>query len=169
MPVKRFGVMRGCGSMVERGLPKPETRVRFPSPAPLIIKGLRRSASKVQVIFECFSTWLDAQLLDLKLASGQGPWVNCLVDEPTRPPHPFARTCIVMGKVDLTLRAHQELSLNWFRAKGEISSGAVEGLNNKCRVVTRRSNGFRTYNAMEIALYHNLGRLPEPESAHRFC
>src|SRR5437667_11608537 len=27
-------VGRGCGSMVERGLPKPETRVRFPSPAP---------------------------------------------------------------------------------------------------------------------------------------
>src|SRR5438477_12325126 len=27
---------RGCGSMVECGLPKPETRVRFPSPAPLI-------------------------------------------------------------------------------------------------------------------------------------
>ena len=25
---------RGCGSMVERGLPKPETRVRFPPPAP---------------------------------------------------------------------------------------------------------------------------------------
>src|SRR3954464_12287182 len=25
---------RGCGSMVECGLPKPETRVRFPSPAP---------------------------------------------------------------------------------------------------------------------------------------
>src|SRR5581483_12113994 len=27
--------IRGCGSMVECGLPKPETRVRFPSPAPL--------------------------------------------------------------------------------------------------------------------------------------
>ena len=26
---------RGCGPMVECGLPKPETRVRFPSPAPL--------------------------------------------------------------------------------------------------------------------------------------
>ena len=36
-------------------------------------------------------------------------------------------------------------------------------------VVTRRSYGFRTYDAMEIALYHNLGRLPEPESTHRFC
>jgi transposase len=36
-------------------------------------------------------------------------------------------------------------------------------------VVTRRSYGFRTYKAMETALYHNLGRLPEPESTHRFC
>ena len=36
----------GCGSMVECGLPKAETRVRFPSPAPLIIKHLWGSASK---------------------------------------------------------------------------------------------------------------------------
>jgi len=74
-----------------------------------------------------------------------------------------------MKKVARMLRAHEELLMNWFRAKGEISSGAVEGLNNKIRVVTRRSYGFRTYNAMEIALYHTLGRLPEPESPHRFC
>jgi transposase len=74
-----------------------------------------------------------------------------------------------MKKVARMLRAHEELILNWFRAKGEISSGAVEGLNNKIRVVTRRSYGFRTYAAMEIALYHNLGRLPEPESTHKFC
>jgi transposase len=74
-----------------------------------------------------------------------------------------------MKKVARMLRSHEELLLNWFRAKGEISSGAVEGLNNKIRVVTRRSYGFRTYEAMEIALYHTLGRLPEPESTHRFC
>ena len=74
-----------------------------------------------------------------------------------------------MKKVARMLRAHEELLLNWFRAKGEISAGAVEGLNNKIRVVTRRSYGFRTYDAMEMALYHTLGRLPEPESAHRFC
>jgi hypothetical protein len=36
-------------------------------------------------------------------------------------------------------------------------------------VVTRRAYGFRTFNATEIALYHTLGRLPEPECAHRFC
>ena len=74
-----------------------------------------------------------------------------------------------MKKVARMLRTHEELLLNWFRAKGEISAGTVEGLNNKIRVVTRRSYGFRTYEAMEIALYHTLGRLPEPESAHRFC
>jgi transposase len=74
-----------------------------------------------------------------------------------------------MKRVARMLRAHEELLLNWFRAKGEISSGPVEGLNNKIRVVTRRSYGFRTYEAMEIALYHTLGRLPEPESTHRFC
>ena len=73
-----------------------------------------------------------------------------------------------MKKVARMLRTHEPLILNWFRAKGEISSGAVEGLNNKIRVVTRRSYGFRTYKAMEIALYHNLGRLPEPESTHTF-
>jgi transposase len=74
-----------------------------------------------------------------------------------------------MRKVARTLRTHEELILNWFRAKGELSAAAVEGLNNKIRVVTRRSYGFRTYHAMEMALYHTLGRLPEPESTHRFC
>jgi transposase len=75
-----------------------------------------------------------------------------------------------MQKVARMLRTHQDLLFNWFKAKGEISSGAVEGLNNKIRVVTRRSYGFRTYKAMEMALYHTLGRLPEPdELTHRFC
>ena len=77
-----------------------------------------------------------------------------------------------MKQVARMLRSHEELLLNWFKAKGEISSGAVEGLNNKIRVVTRRAYGFRTFNAKEIALYalyHTLGKLPEPESTHRFC
>ena len=75
-----------------------------------------------------------------------------------------------MKKVARMLRTHEELILNWFQAKGELSSAVVEGLNNKVRVVTRRSYGFRTYGAMEIALYHTLGRLPEPEELdYRFC
>ena len=75
-----------------------------------------------------------------------------------------------MKKVARMLRAHEGLILNWFKARGEVSTGATEGLNNKIRVVTRRAYGFRTYKAMEIALYHNLGKLPEPnEFTHRFC
>src|SRR5207245_462602 len=74
-----------------------------------------------------------------------------------------------MMKVARMLRAHQDIILNWFRAKGEIYSGAVEGLNNKIRVVTRRSYGFWSYDAMEIALYYTLGRLPGPELTHKFC
>lgn len=74
-----------------------------------------------------------------------------------------------MKKVARMLRAHEELLMNWFRARGEISSGAVEGLNNKLRVMTRRSYGFHTYDGMKIAMYHTLGRLPEPETTHEFC
>ena len=74
-----------------------------------------------------------------------------------------------MKKVARTLRNHRELILNWFRAKGELSAGAVEGLNNKVKLVTRKSYGFRTTKVAKLALLHNLGRLPEPESPHRFC
>ncbi len=74
-----------------------------------------------------------------------------------------------LKKVARTLRSHRELILNWFRAKGEISSRAVEGLNNKVKLVTGKSYGFRTATVAKLALLHNLGRLPEPESTHRFC
>src|SRR5579859_4131321 len=52
-----------------------------------------------------------------------------------------------MKKVARLLRTHEKLLLNWFKAKGEISGGAVEGLNNKIRVVTRLAYGFRTFDA----------------------
>jgi transposase len=74
-----------------------------------------------------------------------------------------------MQKVARTLRNHRPLILNWFRARGEISAGAVEGLNNKVKLVTRKSYGFRTAHVAKLALFHNLGRLPEPEFTHRFC
>jgi len=73
-----------------------------------------------------------------------------------------------MKKVARTLRNHRELLLNWFRAKGALSSGVVEGFNNKVKLTTRKSYGFRTYEAIETALYHNLGALPEPDFTHRF-
>jgi transposase len=73
-----------------------------------------------------------------------------------------------MKKVARMLRTHRALLLNWFRAKGLISSGTVEGFNNKAKLTTRKAFGFRTYRAAEVALYHTLGALPEPEMTHRF-
>ena len=73
-----------------------------------------------------------------------------------------------MKKVAKTLRRHRELILNYFRAKKAFSSGIVEGLNNKAKLTMRKSYGFRTFHVTEIALYHALGKLPLPDTAHRF-
>ncbi len=54
------------------------------------------------------------------------------------------------------------------RLKKLLSSGVVEGLNNKAKVTMRKSYGFRTFRCLELALYHSLGKLPEPESTHEF-
>ena len=62
-----------------------------------------------------------------------------------------------MKKTARTLRSHRTLILNYFRAKKRLSSGAVEGLNNKAKLTMRKSFGFRTFHVTEIALYHALG------------
>jgi transposase len=72
-------------------------------------------------------------------------------------------------KIARSLRRHSPLILNWFRAHGRISAGSVEGMNNKLKVITRRAFGFRTYRATQVALYHGLGDLPEPQGTHRFA
>jgi len=74
-----------------------------------------------------------------------------------------------MHKVAKMLSSHRELLLNWFRARKAISSSVIEGFNNKLKLNTRKSYGFRTFRAAEIMLYHTLGDLPEPECTHRFC
>ncbi len=52
--------------------------------------------------------------------------------------------------------------------QGALSSDIVEGFNNKVKLTTRKSYGFRTYKAIETTLYHNFGALPEPDFTHRF-
>ena len=85
-----------------------------------------------------------------------------------------------MRKVARSLRQHRELILNYFRARKLLSSGVVEGLNNKAKVTyeesvvgpfgptTRKSCGFRTFRCLELALYYSLGKLPGPRSARDF-
>ena len=50
-----------------------------------------------------------------------------------------------MKKIAKMLRSHRGLILNWFRAKGMIALGAVEGLNNKAKVTTKKAYGFKSW------------------------
>lgn len=67
-----------------------------------------------------------------------------------------------------TVRRHEELMMNWFKAKKAYSSGTVEGLNRKVNLVTRKAYGYRSFDVMKIALYHTMGQLPVPVPTHRF-
>jgi transposase len=74
-----------------------------------------------------------------------------------------------MKKVAKMLRNHKPLILNWFKAKGQLSCGAVEGLNLKAKLTIRKAYGFKSLGCLQIALYHTLGDLPEPLCHLRFC
>ncbi len=65
------------------------------------------------------------------------------------------------------LQHSSHLLMNRFKAKGMLSSGVVEGFNNKAKL-TMKSYGFRTVRGLEIALYHAMGDLPVPKTTHRF-
>ena len=56
-----------------------------------------------------------------------------------------------MKKIARSLRKHRELILNYFRANKALSSGVVEGLNNKAKITMRKSYGFRTFPVLELA------------------
>jgi len=73
-----------------------------------------------------------------------------------------------MMKVAKMLQKHRELILNYFIAKKEFNSGIVEGMNRKVNLTIRKAFGFRSFEVMQTALYHQLGKLPEPEFTHRF-
>jgi len=74
-----------------------------------------------------------------------------------------------MKRVARSIRNHRPLILNWFRARGMISAGIVEGLNANAKLTIRKARGYRTSRVAKISLYHALGDLPEPKHTHRFC
>lgn len=73
-----------------------------------------------------------------------------------------------MKRVARMVRSHRELIVNWFRARKALSSGVVEGLNNKAKLTMKKAYGYKSFHTLEIALYHTLGNLPEPKFTHRF-
>jgi transposase len=96
---------------------------------------------------------------DVRAAKFLARWTTMAMRSRLAPFKTFART----------LRLHRRELLAWFAARGLFAHGATEGFNNKARITTRKAYGFRTYEHAEIALYHALGDLPEPDwLAHRF-
>ena len=65
-----------------------------------------------------------------------------------------------MKKIARSLREHRELILNYFRAQKLLSSGVVEGLNNKAKVTMRKSYGFRTFRASNSPSITHLASCP---------
>jgi transposase len=68
-----------------------------------------------------------------------------------------------------TLRKHEDLLLNWFRAEGAISSGVVEEFDNKVKLTMKKSNGFRSDQGIQVAIFHALGELPSSKFTPKFC
>jgi transposase len=73
-----------------------------------------------------------------------------------------------LKKVARSLRTHSQLILNWFRARGTVSAGMVEGMNYNVKLTMKKAYGFKTFRAVEVALYHRLGNLPVSELTHKF-
>jgi len=64
------------------------------------------------------------------------------------------------------IRRHQDDVLNYFKVP--LDNGAVEGLNNKAKAISHRAYGYRTAETFKLALYHGMGKLPEPQLTHKF-
>lgn len=74
-----------------------------------------------------------------------------------------------MKKFVKTLRNHEDLLMNYFKANKQYSSGVVEGLNLRVNLSMRKAYGYRSFDLLQVSLYHTLGDLPEPKFTHEFC
>ena len=61
------------------------------------------------------------------------------------------------------VRGHLDGILAWTKLR--ITNGALEGMNNKVKLVSHRSYGFRNDDRYIEAIYHNCGALPLPPEA----
>ena len=70
-----------------------------------------------------------------------------------------------MKKVSKMLKEKSDLILNCFDTTPRLSSGVVEGFNNKAKLTIKKAYGFKNEKYLQYAL---LGKLPMPEFTYRF-
>lgn len=111
--------------------------------------------------------YLKAQALQALWAYSSPTWAGKFLDAWCRD---VMRSRIdPLKKVARSLREHRPLILNWFGARKQYNAGIVEGMNANAKLRFRKAYGYRTFHVMQVALYHQLGQLPEPVTTHRFC
>jgi len=111
--------------------------------------------------------YLKVQAFDALWAYRSAAWAGRFLDGWIR--HVMRSRIEPLKQVARSLRTHRELILNWFRAKKQFNNGIVEGLNANAKLAFRKAYGYRTFQAAEVSLYHQLGHLPEPKLTHSFC
>ena len=74
-----------------------------------------------------------------------------------------------MKKFVRTLRNHEDLLMNYFKAGKLYSSGIVKGLNLRINLCMRKAYGSRSFELLQISWFHTLGDFPEAKYTHKFC
>jgi len=111
--------------------------------------------------------YLKVQALDALWSYRSATWAGRFLDSWIR--HVMHSRIEPLKQVARSLQTHRELILNWFRAQKQFNNGIVEGLNANAKLAFRKAYGYRTFQAAEVSLYHQLGYLPQPTLAHSFC
>jgi hypothetical protein len=73
-----------------------------------------------------------------------------------------------MRKIARSLRNHRELILNYFRAQKLLSSGVVEGLNNKAKVTEKNPTAFAPTASSNSPSITHLASSPSRSLTHDF-
>jgi hypothetical protein len=73
-----------------------------------------------------------------------------------------------MKKFVRTLMAHEDLLMNYFKARKAYSSGIVEKLNFRVGQCMRKTYRHRSFELLQVSLFHTLGDLHEPVFTHTF-
>jgi hypothetical protein len=67
-----------------------------------------------------------------------------------------------MKKFVRTLRAHEDLLMNYFKAGKRYNSGIVEGLNLRVNLSMRKAYGYRSFDVLKSLSTTNLENYPNP-------
>jgi transposase len=73
-----------------------------------------------------------------------------------------------LKKIARTLRSHRALLLNYFKAAKAVLQRSHRGAQQQSQSYHEKILWFPSFRILELALYHSLGKPPQPELTHEF-